>query len=168
MRRFASKRVRAFTMLSALLLCSAACEDQRGVRIGDTAPYISGRDLQGNPITRDRLRGKTVVLYFWTDSCCGDSLKLLEPFYRLNRHRGLELIAINEIDSPDTVRSYASRNRLSFTMLSDDQSVIFKEYRVAGFPTVLILDRKGVVREKILGDMPTAKLEKLIEVHISE
>jgi len=38
------------------------------------------------------------VIYFWTDSCCGGSLKKLEPLYRENRDNGLALLAVNEGD----------------------------------------------------------------------
>lgn len=148
-------------------MLGTACEDRRGVKIGDTAPAISGTDLRGDFIDSAKLKGKTVVVYFWTDSCCGDSLKLLEPFYRRNKDRGLELVAVNELDSAEKLASYVARNRVSFTMLSDQRSMLFKQYNVVGFPTVLILDREGVIREKVLGDMPTAKLEKLIERHIN-
>lgn len=150
----------------ALLLFCTACAEKKVVKIGDAAPAFSGYDLQGNSISLARMRGKAVVIYFWTDSCCGDSLKLLEPFYNRNKHGGLEILAVNEMDSRETVQSFATRNRLTFTMLPDENSAIFKQYNVLGFPTVLILDKSGVVREKILGDMQTAKLEKLIERHI--
>ena len=159
-----------FSPVTALVLFfalfSAGCEENRGVRIGDAAPPIHGADIGGNMVAADRLKGKTVVVYFWTDSCCGDSLKQLEPFYARNKGRGLELIAINELDSKEAIASYASRHKLTFTMLPDEGSLLFKEYNVVGFPTVFILDKEGVVREKVLGDMPTAKLEKLIERHI--
>lgn len=155
------------SLLAAVLIFGSGCEERKGVRIGDTAPAVTGLDLQANPVGPATLKGKTVVLYFWTDSCCGDSLKLLEPFYSRNKSRGLELVAINEVDPKDVVRSYATRNKLSFVMLCDEHSLLFKEYNVVGFPTVLILDRTGVVREKVLGDMRTEKLEKLILTHLN-
>lgn len=155
----------AFTL--ALLVLATACKDKRGVKVGDTAPAISATDIRGNPITLSKLKGKTVVVCFWTDSCCGDRLKQLEPIYSRNKDRGFELIAINEMDTAEKIRSYAARNRLTFTMLSDERSMLFKQYDVVGLPTLLILDKEGVIREKIQGEMQTAKLEKLIERHIN-
>lgn len=155
----------SIVVLALLLLCTG-CEEKKGVKIGDTAPSISGNDIQGNYISLAQMKGKTVVVYFWTDSCCGENLKQLEPFYSRNKDRGLEIIAINEMDPKEAVQSFASRHGLTFTLLSDEHSMVFKHYNVLGFPTVLILDRYGVVREKILGEMQTAKLEKLIERQI--
>ncbi|HBA88418.1 MAG TPA: TlpA family protein disulfide reductase [Geobacter sp.] len=158
------------TLRVALLLAFVSllpgCEENRGVKIGEKAPSISGNDVQGNYISLPQMKGKTVVIYFWTDSCCGDNLKQLEPFFSRNRDRGLEIVAVNEMDPKEKILSLVSKNGLSFTMLSDEHSMLFKQYNVLGFPTILILDRDGVIREKVLGEMPTAKLEKLIERHL--
>lgn len=165
-RRF-FRNSKGIALLLAFFLLAAGCEDKRGVRIGDSAPAIVGTDLRGNSIGPESLKGKTVVVYFWTDSCCGDSLKLLEPFYRRNKSRNLELVAVNEIDTREKIESYVALNGVTFSMLADERSMLFKQYNVVGFPTVLVLDKDGVIREKVLGDMPTAKLEKLIETHLN-
>lgn len=155
-------------LLSMLLifLTASACQEKRGVKIGDTAPAISGLDVRGTPVNSSTLKGKTVVVYFWTGSCCGENLKQLQPFYSRNKHRGFEIIAVNEIDSRDKILSYAADNGVTFPMLSDDRYMLFNAYNVVGFPTIIVLDKKGIVREKVLGDMKTANLQNLIAPHI--
>ncbi|MDD2851949.1 MAG: TlpA disulfide reductase family protein [Desulfuromonadaceae bacterium] len=146
-----------------IVLLLTGCEKKRGILIGDVAPQISGTDMQDRSVTHDTIKGKITVVYFWTNSCCGDSLKLLEPLYRRNKDKGLIVLAINEMDSKKDIESYAITNRLTFTMLRDEGARLFKKFSVFGFPTVFILDRNGTVREKILGDIQTNKLEKLVE-----
>jgi len=148
-------------VLSTLLL--SGCEDDRGVKIGENPPAITGTDIKGRSITLDQLKGKVVVIYFWTNSCCGESVKELEQVYSRNKNKGLEILAVNVMDSRKDLASYASNNRLNFTILPDEGSALFKQYKVVGFPTVFILDGHAVVREKILGDMQASKLEKLIQ-----
>jgi peroxiredoxin len=148
-------------VLATLLLCTG-CDEKKGVKIGDNPPAISDNDIHGEFVSLAQLKGKIVIVYFWTNSCCGDSLKELEPIYSRNKYKGLEILAINEMDSRKDVESYALNNRLTFTMLTDEHSMLFKQYKVLGFPTVFILDRSGIVREKILGDVQIAKLEKLV------
>lgn len=147
----------------AILAFLSGCDKQLEVKIGNTAPVISSNDIHGEFFSLDQHRGKVVVIYFWTNSCCGDSLKLLEPVYSKNKYNGLEIVAINENDSKKDVESYAANNRLTFTMLTDEHSLLFRQYQVIGFPTIFIIDGKGVIREKILGNIDTAKLEKLIQ-----
>ncbi|HBG07525.1 MAG: hypothetical protein A2075_03830 [Geobacteraceae bacterium GWC2_58_44] len=148
--------------LPALLLCSG-CDEKRGVKIGENPPAVSGKDLQGRSVDLAHLKGKVVVIYFWTNSCCGDTLKELEPVYLRNKNKGLEILAINVMDSRKDVASIASNNRLTFTMLPDEHATLFEQYKVRGFPTIFILDKHGVVREKILGAIHSSKLEKLMQ-----
>ena len=150
-------------LLGALLL--AGCDPRGGTKIGDAAPGFSASDISGEQFSLNRMHGKTVVLYFWRTSCCSDSLKPLEPFYRANRN-SLEIVAVNEGDTSEVVVPYARNNGLTFRLVTDEHSRLFKKYRVFGFPTIFVIDRQGVIREKILGNIQTAQLEKLIRRHL--
>ncbi len=149
--------------LMALLLFSSGCRERGGVKIGDPAPVISERDIHGSDVEMSRFKGKVVLLCFWADSCCGESLKQLETFYRRNRPRGLELLAIDRGDSRDAIQSYANRNGITFIMLADEQGRSASRYGVFGLPTMYIIDGSGIVREKILGAVPLEKLQKLVD-----
>ncbi|MBJ6727229.1 peroxiredoxin family protein [Geomesophilobacter sediminis] len=155
----------AWALVFGALFIAAAlvsgCDQKAGVRIGDTAPGISDTDINGEVVSLKELRGKVVVLYFWANSCCGKSLIQTEPVYR--RHRAeVALVAINGMDHREDVVKFAHQNGLTFTLLTDEHAMLMKQYQVLAFPTVFILDRNGIVRERILGDAGPAKLEKLI------
>ena len=153
-------------LLLACLIFLTGC-DSKQVRIGDTPPDISGNDINGDTFTLNQRKGKVSVLFFWRDSCCGDRLKQLEPFYLQNKERGLAVLAVNAGDSKTLVKSYAKNNGLTFTLLTDERAKTTKQYNIFGFPTIFILDNNGVVREKILGDIQNVKLQKLVEKQFS-
>jgi len=148
-------------VLANLYYC-LGCDNKQGGKIGDNAPDISANDIHGKYFSLSKLKGKVVVIYFWTNSCCGTNLKQLEPLYRQYKNNGLEILAINELDSKNVVESFARNNALTFTMLTDEKSMLFKHYEAFGFPTILILDGRGVIRNKILGDMQVENLQKLV------
>jgi peroxiredoxin len=150
-----------FYLLAALYFCSG-CENKPLFRIGDKSPSISGTNTHGERFSLDQLRGKVYIIFFWTNSCCGDKVKLLEPLYRQNRSKGLDVLAVNVGDTKEIVESYAKTNDLTFTLLTDEYSKISKQYGVFGFPTIFIIDKNGIIREKIHGDIPTDKLNKLL------
>jgi|GEM_PF-224971 len=152
----------ALLMLALLCLCPG-CERKQPVAIGDTPPEIAGTGLHGESVGLDRFRGRVVVLYFWADSCCRDRLKLLEPFYRKNRDRGLVLLAVNEGSPATQVESFAKSNGLTFTLLADEHATTMERYGVFGFPTVFIIDGTGIVRQKVLGEIAVEQLQKLVE-----
>ncbi len=153
----------AALLMLAVLCLGPGCERKQPVAIGDKPPEIAGADLQGESVGLDRFKGRVVVLYFWADSCCRDRLKLLEPFYRKNRDRGLTLLAVNVGSPAKLVESFAKSAGLTFTLLTDEHSASAERYGVFGFPTVFILDGTGVVRQKVLGEISVEQLQKLVE-----
>lgn len=152
--------------LLASLAVAHGCDQPQGVKVGAPPPSVSGSDIYGEYVTLDRFKGSVVVLYFWTNSCCADDLKELQPFYGRNGRRGLAVLAINERDTREIVESYAKRNGLTFTFQTDEHALTAQEYGVFGFPTIFILDRNGIVRDKILGHIPVARLEKLVSRYL--
>lgn len=149
-------------MVLASLVCMAGCEAKPAARTGEKAPEIEGTDLHGEPVSLARLKGKVVVLCFWTSSCCSDRLKRLEPFYRQNRDKGLDILAINEGNTGKDVAAYAQATGLTFTMQTDEGGLLAREYGVFGFPTIFIIDREGIIRKKILGNVDPEQLDKLV------
>ena len=150
-----------------LLLCLCGCTENRGVVVGEKPPQISGTDINGEMVSMARYDGKVVVIFFWKSSCCGEKLKLLEPFYRHNREKGVEIVAINVGDSRDLVASYAKGGNLTFTMQSDEYAMTAREYGVFGYPTLFILDRQGVLRKKVLGEIPVEQLETVVAQYLT-
>ncbi len=142
-----------FTVISLI-----GCNENHGVKIKEKAPSISGADIYGKYVTLSQFKGNVVVLYFWTNSCCGEKLKLLEPYYEQNNYKGLTILAINENNSKEVVEAYAKTNRLTFSLQTDEMGMVAKEYGVFGFPTIFIIDRQGVIQKKILGDISVEQL----------
>ena len=153
---------RVLIIAGMLLAIFTAC-DNKQLKIGDTAPDISGKDLHGDAVGTAQLRGKIAIIYFWTNSCCGDCLKKVEPLYIKNKDKGLAVLAVNEGDNKEIVESYTKANGITFTMLIDEKIRLLKQYQVFGFPSIFILDQNGIIREKILGDMQIEKLQKLVD-----
>jgi len=153
----------ALVVLPAILACMAGCDVKPSGHTGEKAPEIAGTDLHGEPVSLGRLRGSVVVLCFWTNSCCGGRLKQLEPYYRQNMDKGLAILAINEGNAAENVDSYAKANGLTFTVQTDDGGMTAREYGVFGFPTIFIIDRKGIIRKKILGEIDPEQLDKLVK-----
>ncbi|MGA2151469.1 MAG: TlpA disulfide reductase family protein [Geobacteraceae bacterium] len=140
----------------------SGCADKSVPKIGETPPAISCNDVTGEYISLNRLKGNVVVIYFWSSTCCGDRLKQHEPWFSLNKYKGLSILAVNVGGDENSVRLFATNNGLTFTMLTDEHGMISRQYGVIGFPTIFIIDRNGVIRNKIVGDIETAYLFKLV------
>lgn len=154
-----SPRLMAGLLVIPLLF--SACIEKSFPKSGETAPSISCNDVNGDYFSLYKLKGNVVIIYFWSSSCCGARLKKLEPWFRLNKYKGLSILAVNVGDGEERVRSYATDNGLTFSMLADENRMISRQYGVVGFPTIFILDGDGIIRHKILGEIEEDHLFKL-------
>jgi peroxiredoxin len=134
-----------------------------GTQIGDKPPEIRLPEPGGGQVTLDQQKGKVVVVYFWSDLCsCAERLPKLNSFYRKNRDRGLSMLAVNVGQTKERVSSYLKKNPLEYTVLLDEKKDTAKSYAVNELPTVYIIDRKGKIRQKLVGEFENDLLAKMV------
>lgn len=126
------------------------------------------RDVDGNEVSLhdERFRGKVVVVSLGGSWCpnCHDEAMFLVPFYKEYQSKGVEIIALmferhGEFElASRAVRGYRKDLGIEFPTLiaglseTDDASKALPTLTgVYGFPTTLIIDRKGVVRDTHVG-----------------
>lgn len=98
-----SQNLSKILLILFALYSFCGCEAKRDVKIGTAAPVFSSTDIRGEPVTLSQLKGRIVVVYFWQNSCCGDSLKLVENIYSASRHKELAIVAVNVGDTKEVV-----------------------------------------------------------------
>ena len=152
----------AASILFFVLATFVGCKEAPAPKSGEVAPAISCNDVAGEFVSLNQLKNKVVVIYFWSSKCCSDKLKQLEPFYLQNKYSGLSVVAVEVGGSKEMVAAFVKKNGFTFTNLSDDYDMISRSYRVIGFPTIFIIDKNGVIRKKISGDIPVEQLSRLV------
>jgi thiol-disulfide isomerase/thioredoxin len=126
------------------------------------------RDVDGKEVSLhdERFRDKVVVVTLGGSWCpnCHDEAMFLVPFYKEYQPKGVEIVALmferhGEFErAAQAVRGYRKDLGIQFTTLiaglseTDDASKALPTLTgVYGFPTTLIIDRKGVVRDTHVG-----------------
>ncbi len=126
-----------------------------GGLVGSPAPDFTLTDMAGNPVSLSQFKGKVVILNFWATWCppCRDEMPSMEKLYNEYGDKGLVMLAINvEEKGRKTVAKFLKKTPYSFPILLDDKkSVSTKLYEVFRYPESFIIDRNGVVVEKIIG-----------------
>lgn len=134
---------------------------------GEAAPRASFTLLSGEKVALDGLKGKVVLVNFWATSCpgCVKEMPQLVETYNKYHSKGFETVAVAmSYDSPEYVRAFAEKNRLPFKVAMDadgSDAKAFGEVRLT--PTTFVIDKKGRVVHRILGEADFAKLNQLIE-----
>ena len=135
-------------------------------------PEVSLTTIQGEKLTAGDLRGKVVLVNFWATSCvtCVKEMPKLVETYRKHRDRGFETIAVAmSYDPPNYVLHYAARNALPFKVALDPLGAAARAFGdVSLTPTTFVIDRRGTIVKRYLGEPDFAELDRLIEGKLAE
>jgi peroxiredoxin len=120
--------------------------------------------LDGSKVRLQELRGKVVLLNFWATWCppCRREMPALDELYRQSRDRGLVVLAVTD-DDVAAVREYAHKNRYSFPIVLDPERRSFEKYRVAGYPSSIVIDREGGIAAVFMGARSRAGFGRALE-----
>ena len=127
--------------------------------IGKPAPQIAGEDIDGNPIKLGDYKGKVVVLFFWGD-WCGPSRAMypqIRSLVKTLERRPFVLLGINSDKDKEELRQRIKDETINWRSWWDgggDHGPIAGLYSIPGWPTMYILDHRGIIRYKFLGPPP--------------
>lgn len=144
----------AMILMAAL---SLSAQDYPTLANGSEAPDFTLVNTDGKQVSLKSLRGKWVVLDFW-GSWCGWCIKGI-PQMKENHAKLSEKVTFVGIDCRDTKEAWlAAVAKYELPGLNlwagDDYKELCTAYKVAGFPTKLIIDPKGKVRNTTIGEDP--------------
>ncbi len=136
------------------------------------APEMVGVDLAGKPLRLSEYRGKVVMVSFWA-TWCGPCMKLI-PHEReiATQHADAPfvLLGVNADETDDeTLKSLAGLNIPwpSFRDVRTGQKPISEEWQAA-FPTVYLIDHRGILRKRFSGGGSPAVIKKAVDDLVNE
>lgn len=128
---------------------------ERGVvQVGDEAPNFMLRDLAGNVVSLWQLRGKVVLLNFWATWCgpCRVEMPAMEQLYRTLPRGEFEILAVStDSQGAAVTRPFQKRMGFTFPILHDSEYRVGLAYGARTIPITFMVDRQGIVRQKIFG-----------------
>jgi peroxiredoxin len=131
------------------------------------APDVTFNGISGDSYSTTDLHGKVVVVNFWATWCpdCVKEMPKLVDTHRKFAGRGYETIAVAvRQDELERVRQFTAKNGLPFKVAFDRQGAIAREFgNVRITPTTFVIDRKGKIVQRYVGEPDWSKLQQLIE-----
>lgn len=144
----------------------SGCGRKEPPAVGVAPPKFTLLDLKGDKITLpDDFSGKVVVIRFWIDSCksCEKEMPEIDQIYNKYKDKGLVVLAVNVGQSRNAAEAFATKLHISYPVLLDTNSATTERYGVKAVPFTFVVDRKGVITKRILGETERESFEKMIQ-----
>jgi thiol-disulfide isomerase/thioredoxin len=110
------------------------------------------------------LRGKVVLVNFWATWCpyCRHEMPAMQAFYQDNKAKGFEIVAYSLDKTQTEADDYMRREAYTFPAPLASSEVTTAFGGVSRMPLSFVIDRNGIVRHKISGQVHPGRLDELI------
>ena len=151
MKRYLTSVIMGFVLLGLLGMAG------RPPLVGAPAPEIALKDLQGQEVRLSDLHGKVVLVNFWATWCkpCKEEMPAMQASYERLREQGFVVLAVNELEDVEKVAEHIKTHGHTFLVVMDHNNGVANRYGVVGLPASFLIDRQGIVREHIFGNLLT-------------
>ena len=165
------------SVLAATKSPAANADRKVGGAVGDLAPEFGGIDawINGGPLTMAELRGKVVLIDFWTYTCinCIRTYPYLKQWNSRYADDGLVIVGVHtpEFDFEkvyDNVVEATQNDALVWTMAQDNDYITWRRYSNRFWPAKYLIDKDGVVRYTHFGEGAYAETEAVIRELLAE
>ena len=141
-----------------------------------TAPELATGDwINSEPLKLRDLRGRVVLIEFWTFGCynCRNTLPFVKSWDDRYREKGLIVIGVHspEFDEERKVehlRREVSSLGIRYPVVTDNDYRTWNAYKVEAWPTVFLLDKQGRIRWMRVGEGDYDEAEQLIQKLLAE
>ena len=137
--------------------------------------FSSGVWINSEPLMLKNLRGRVVLIDFWTFACynCRNTLPSLKKWDAQYRDQGLTIIGVHtpELDFErdiDQLRREVAGLGIKYAVVTDQDYSTWKAYRVAAWPTLFLVDKQGRVRWTHVGEGYYEETEQFIKKLLAE
>ncbi|MEW6437197.1 MAG: cytochrome c biogenesis protein DipZ [Pseudomonadota bacterium] len=140
-------------------------------------PSLAGATqwLNSPPLTRESLRGKVVLVDFWTYSCinCLRTLPYVRAWADKYKDKGLVVIGVHAPEfafekNIDNVRRALRELRITYPVAIDNDYAIWQGFNNEYWPAHYFIDAEGRIRHHHFGEGNYAESEKVIQELLAE
>lgn len=142
---------------------------------GPAPDIVSDTWLNGVPAKMSELRGKVVLVEFWTLSCgsCREQEPYIKQWSERYRSQGLEVIAVhapefNHERELNSVRARVEQAEIHYPVAIDNDYTNWNHYRNQVWPALYLVDKRGLLRHRKIGAGDYADTEQKIQALLQE
>ena len=131
--------------------------------------------LNSAPLSADELRGKVVLVNFWTYSCinCIRTLPYVRAWAEKYRDQGLVVVGVHTPEfafekKVENIRQAAARFGIGYPVAVDNDFRIWRAFRNSYWPAIYLVDAQGRIRHTQFGEGGEALSDRAIQDLLAE
>jgi peroxiredoxin len=131
---------------------------------GAKAPDFALPGLDGEMVRLADQKGKVVFLNIWATWCppCVEEMPSMEKLYQQLKGEDFKILAVSlDENGAEAVLPFMKKHKLNFTALLDAKGTMKYKYQTTGVPETFIIDRNGIIVEKVIGPRDWATPEAI-------
>ncbi|MEK7581286.1 MAG: cytochrome c biogenesis protein DipZ [Patescibacteria group bacterium] len=147
--------------------------EPKGVKAPEIIP--GGAWFNSEPLTLEQLKGKVVVIDFWTYSCinCQRTLPYLRDWNEKYKDKGLVIIGVHapefEFEKSEKNVARAIKDfKLTYPIVQDNDFSTWRAYNNRFWPAKYFIDKEGYVRYTHFGEGAYDESERVIQELLKE
>ncbi len=148
---------------------NASAARPASAKVGELAPEIALKTLpDAQDFILSRQEGKVVLVNFWATWCgpCRAEFPALVRMYTKYKDQGFVIVGVNTQDdnTDQGVQNFMTNTLVNFLIVRDVGDRAARAYNIRGIPTSIFIDRKGIIRDMVVGGpLSDAYLEEKIK-----
>ena len=169
-------------MLAPAMVVALACGAASGLigpsggRVGNEAPQFQGivNWINSEPMTMEQLRGKVVLIDFWTYTCvnCIRTFPYLKDWHAKYADKGLVIVGVHAPEFEfeklaKNVTNSANSFGLEYPIAQDNDFITWRAYANRAWPAKYLVDKDGILSYKHIGEgaylETETRIRKLLE-----
>jgi peroxiredoxin len=161
-------KILSILFLSLFLVFSTFA--QQKLTVGMQAPEFSAASMDGSPLSLNSLRGKVVLMTFWSTRCqiCNAELPKLNRLAETYSSKDVVFLGVT-MENAERIEPYIKRNPFNFTIVPDGFGMVLqyadkdRQGNIdMGFPAYYLVDRNGRLAMRGSGWDKTAEIDSQI------
>ena len=130
----------------------------------DQADDFSLKLMAGGTLTLSELRGKAVMVDFWSSWCppCRREAPVLAEVYLEYEGLPVEFVGVDIWDVPSAAQGHIDRYNVPYPNGIDADGIIVINYGVTGLPEKFFISPEGTIVKKFVGPMSPSKLRGIL------
>ncbi len=169
--------IKKLLVASSICVVTAHAAQAASLRDLGPAPAFTGIDkwLNSEPLAMSQLRGKVVLVDFWTYTCinCINTLPYVKQWHAKYKDQGLTVVGVHTPEyaferSTDNVASAMKRFGIHYPVAQDNRYATWGAYHNKYWPAVYLIDKKGRIVYQHFGEGNYAETEEVIRTLLAQ